>query len=446
MANSNLAAAKAAKNDEFYTQWADIEREMNAYLEFDPNAFRDKVILLPCDDPEWSNFAKFFALHFTEYGIKKLISTSFAPNSKPHVPEYQPTLFELESPIYDENKTRSHGKKFVLERKDLNGDGSVNIDDLKWEYLEGDGDFRSAEVTSLRDEANIVVTNPPFSLFRPFVKWLIEGSCQFSIIGNNNAITYREIFPLIKENRLWKGATANSTDMVFGVPKGALVKDSDRLKAERMGYPSDDSYDYTRLGNSCWFTNIEHGRRHEPLELMTQEDNIRFSKHKDVRGIGYKRYDNFDAIEVPRVDAIPRDYDGLMGVPITFLDKYNPDQFEIVGSTEGDYPTIKKYRQKKRVVDGTPQKSNTGTMSGVVREDSFGKGTYFDVGYPVRAIYKRILIRPRSEANGNLRVVFEGIAGMQDTSVDSLADPSSLQKVTDDLGNTHLVANKGITE
>lgn len=331
---SNLNAAKAAKNDEFYTQWPDIEREMNAYLEYDPDVFRDKVILLPCDDPEWSNFAKFFALHFVDFGLKKLISTSYAPDSNPAGQFYAPTLFEMDDPKFDATKTRLNGKKFVLEANDINGDGVVNIDDLKWEYLQGNGDFRSAEVTTLRDEADIVITNPPFSLFRDFISWLVEGKKRFSIVGNSNATTYVEIFPLIQKNRLWKGATANATDMVFGVPKGALIKEGDRLKAEKLGYPSDEDYDYTRLGNACWFTNVDHGRRHEPLQLMTMDDNTRFSKHKEVRGVGYQRYYNFDAIEVPYVGAIPSDYDGIMGVPITFLDKYNPDQFEIVASAE----------------------------------------------------------------------------------------------------------------
>lgn len=218
--NANLSAARRAKNDEFYTQWADIEREMNAYLEFDPNVFRDKIVLLPCDDPEWSNFAKFFALHFMDFGIKKLISTSFAPNSKPANIRYQPTLFETEAPQFNAARSRANGKKFVLERKDVNSDGVVNIDDLQWEYLNGNGDFRSEEVTALRDEADIVVTNPPFSLFGEFVGWLLEGSMKFSIIGSSNAVTTKELFALIKANELWKGATGNNTDMVFAVPKG----------------------------------------------------------------------------------------------------------------------------------------------------------------------------------------------------------------------------------
>ncbi|MGL6236373.1 MAG: adenine-specific methyltransferase EcoRI family protein [Segniliparus sp.] len=335
---TNLNAARAAKNDEFYTQWADIEREINAYLEYDPDVFRGKVVLLPCDDPEWSNFAKFFALHFVALGLKKLISTSYAPDSKPASHFYTPTDFEAADPKFDATKTRLNGKKFVLEPTDINGDGMVNIDDLQWEYLDGDGDFRSLEVTKLRDEADIVITNPPFSLFREFVTWLIEGGKQFAVIGSNNAITYAEVFPHIKSNRLWKGATANSTDMVFGVPKGAKVSDADRLKAEKLGYPSDDERDYTRLGNSCWFTNIDHGRRHEPLQLMTMADNLKFNKRliKKLDGEeSYQRYENFDAIEVPYTDAIPSDFVGAMGVPITFLDRYNPDQFEIIGNGEG---------------------------------------------------------------------------------------------------------------
>ena len=333
MATDSLGAARAAKNDEFYTQWPDIEREMNAYLDYDPDVFRGKTILLPCDDPEWSNFTKFFALHFTEYGLKKLISTSYAPDANRSGAYYAPTLFETDAPQFDSSRDMANGKLFVLEAKDISGDGKIDIDDLQWSYLKGDGDFRSAEVTVLRDQADIIITNPPFSLFREFVAWLGAGSTRFSVIGNMNAITYKEVFPLIMANRLWKGATANSTDMVFGVPKGADVAEADRLKAERLGYPPDSSFDYTRLGNSCWFTNIEHGRRHERLTLMTMDENIRFNKK--LKGQPYRRYDNYDAIEVPFTDAIPSDYDGVMGVPITFLDKYNPDQFEIVAFRKG---------------------------------------------------------------------------------------------------------------
>lgn len=396
--NSHLGAAKRAKNDEYYTQWADIEREINAYLEYDPDVFRDKVILLPCDDPEWSNFAKFFALHFVDFGVKKLVSTSYAPDSNPTKLNYQPTLFETRSPAFDTTKTHANGKKFILERKDINGDGVINIDDLQWEYLQGDGDFRSPEVTALRDEADFVITNPPFSLFRQFMTWVVGGERKFSVIGNTNAITYNEVFPHIMANKLWVGATGNATDMVFGVPKGTAVAEKDRQKAEKLGYPSDDDRDYTRQGNSCWFTNIDHGRRHEPLQLMTKADNIKFSRHKEVRGIGYLPYDNFDGIEVPFVDAIPSDQEGMMGVPITFLDKYNPEQFEIIGSSEGDFPQEKTYSRKQKVVDGVHMKSNTGSYGCFVAVDAFGPGTYFDVGYPVRRVFKRLFVRRKGEA------------------------------------------------
>ncbi len=335
--NSNLGAAKANKNDEFYTQYEDIEREMNAYLEYDANVFRGKTILLPCDDPEWSNFTKYFAQNFERFGMKKLVSTSYAAECK-KVLDWQPTLFETENPNYDADKSMTHGKIFVLDR-DTNGNGRTDINDLSWQYLEGTGDFRSDEVKRLRDEADIVITNPPFSLFREFLAWIVEAGKQFSIIGNMNAITYKEVFPLIKENKSWLGGTGFMSDMVFRVPEGAEVKESDRKKAERLGYVGN----YTRLGNSCWFTNIDHGRRHQPLQLMTEADNIKYSRHKEVRGKGYPHYDNYDAIEVPFSDAIPSDYEGAMGVPISFMDKYCPEQFEILGITENT-DELKPYR------------------------------------------------------------------------------------------------------
>jgi hypothetical protein len=322
--NSNLGAAKAAKNDEFYTQYADIQKEVNAYLEYNPDTFRDKTVLLPCDDPEWSNFTRFFAQNFERLGLKRLISTSYAVESKKYK-DYEPTLFESESPLYDSKKTRVNGKIFELTR-DINQNGRIDIDDLEWNYLDGDGDFRSPEVCALRDQADIIVTNPPFSLFREFLSWCSLSDKLFLIIGNMNAISYREVFPLIKKNRLWLGATGFVSDMVFGVPKGTIIDPKDRAKAARLGYVGD----YTRLGNSCWFTNLDHGRRHEPLKLMTMKDNRRYSKHKDIRECGYPKYENYDAIDVSHTEAIPNDYDGVMGVPISFLDKYCPEQFEII--------------------------------------------------------------------------------------------------------------------
>lgn len=326
MANTNLANAKKAKNDEFYTQYSDIQKEINAYLDYDPNVFRGKTVLLPCDDPEWSNFTKFFAQNFEAFGLKKLISTSYAVESK-KIKDWQPTLFETDSPYYDADKSRTNGKIFILD-EDINGDGRFNINDLQWSYLEGDGDFRSDEVKALRDEADIIVTNPPFSLFREFMLWLIESGKLFVCIGNMNAVAYKEIFPLIKANKIWLGNGFNAGNAFFGIPETA--------SKEYVEGVYDAKTNLVKFRNCCWYTNIDHGRRHESLPLMTMEDNILYSKHKEIKGKGYIHYENYDAIDVPYIDAIPIDYDGLMGVPRTFLDKYCPDQFEIVGNAEGD--------------------------------------------------------------------------------------------------------------
>ena len=342
--NANLHNAKKAKNDEFYTQYIDIEKEMNAYLEYNPDVFKDKTILLPCDDPEWSNFTKYFAQNFERFGLKKLISTSYAADSKPDDIPYQLTLFEMNSPKYDKKKTRSHGKIFILER-DLNKDKKINIDDLEWEYLKGDGDFRSKEITKLRDESDIIVTNPPFSLFREFLLWVTEKGKQFCLIGNMNAITYREVFPLIKANRLWLGATNFNVGMYFYVPDNFIYAPSYKFDRERNGRK------VNRVPGTCWYTNIDHGRRHEPLPLMTMADNIKFSRHREIREHGYYEYDNYNAIEVPFTDAIPSDCAKGMGVPISFLDKYNPDQFVIIkfrkGSDNKDLYYIDKQTNKQ---------------------------------------------------------------------------------------------------
>lgn len=325
--NANLGAAKSAKNDEFYTQYADIQKEVNAYLDYYPDTFRDKTVLLPCDDPEWSNFTRFFAQNFERLGLRRLISTSYAVESKKYK-NYQPTLFETESPWYDIDKTRIKGKIFELTR-DTNGNGRIDIDDLEWHYLEGDGDFRSREVCRLRDEADIIVTNPPFSLFREFVAWIVEAEKQFLVIGNKNAITYKEVFPMIKDNKIWLGPTITSGDREFMVPNDYETH-SPSLRIDEKGNK------YIRVPGVHWFTNLEHGRRHEPLRLMSMKDNLMYSKHKDLRETGYRQYDNYDAIEVPYSDAIPDDYMGVMGVPITFLDKYCPEQFRIIGATESE--------------------------------------------------------------------------------------------------------------
>ena len=317
----NLGAARKAKHDEFYTQFADIQREVNAYIEYNKNVFKDKTILLPCDDPEWSNFTKFFAQNFENYGIKKLISTSYAPESKKIKYPYQPSLFETNSPNFDEIKTKTRGKIFILER-DINNDGKIDVNDLEWNYLNGNGDFQSEEVKALRHEADFIITNPPFSLYKEFVSWLFEEDKKFLIIGNKNSVTYKEIFPLIMDNKLWSGASSWSGGLWFITP---------------------GSEDLSNV-SSTWFTNIEHGNRHKPLSLMTEQDNIKYSKHNNIKGIGYRKYDNYDAIDVPYTDAIPSDYMGKMGVPITFLEKYCPEQFEIIGSFNANNETDPKYR------------------------------------------------------------------------------------------------------
>jgi hypothetical protein len=287
---------------------------------------------LPCDDPEWSNFTKFFAQNFDTFGIKKLISTSYAANSKTYKGDYQPTLFETLDPKFDEDKTEVKGKVYILSRDDsdfgdLNKDGKIDFEDLTWDYLEGDGDFRSDEVKQFRGEADIIITNPPFSLFREFIAWIMEAEKKFLVIGNMNAITYKEVFPLIAQNRVWLGPSISSGDREFEVPD--KVVDMSKFTGEVR----DGKY-FQRVMGVRWFTNLDHGRRHQPLELMTMADNLKFNKKMKAEG-KYHKYDNYDAIEVPEVKAIPSDYDGVMGVPISFLDKYNPDQFEIVAFRKG---------------------------------------------------------------------------------------------------------------
>jgi hypothetical protein len=382
MVNRNLGAARKAKFDEFYTQYHDIEKEMNAYLDFNKDVFRDKTILLPCDDPEWSNFTKYFAQNFERLGLEKLVSTSYAPDAKPQELNLQLTLFETQNPKFDKVKARANGKIYTLTR-DITREQKVNVEDLEWEYLNGDGDFRSAEVTALRNEADMIITNPPFSLFREFLEWIVAANKKMVLIGNMNAITYREVFPLIKANALWLGATANGTDLVFAVPPGVEIAPADRDKAARLGYVGD----FTRLGNACWFTSLDHGRRHQPLTLMSEEDNIKFSRHKEVKGVGYHRYQNYEAIDVPFSDAIPSDHQGTMGVPISFLSKYNPEQFVIIGNGQTMANEIGIEPVGEKFVKDYYAQGNTGSIN------PKWNNLVYRIGEKVVIPYQRILIR-----------------------------------------------------
>lgn len=383
MANYNLTNAKKAKNDEFYTLYRNIEKEIAAYIEYNSDVFRGKTVLLPCDDPEWSNFTKFFAQNFERFGLKKLISTSYAVESKIYKSGYQPTQFETSDPQYDKKKTTKNGKIFTLTH-DKTGDGKIDVNDLEWHYLQGDGDFKSDEVKKLRDEADIIITNPPFSLFRDFLGWVVEGEKQLLMIGNINAITYKELFPVIQADKIWLGATNFNTGMYFKVPDDFVYADSYKFEREQNGDK------VNRVPGVCWFTNLDHGRRHRPLPLMTMEENLKYSKHKQINGKdSYEQYNNYDAIEVPIVKAIPSDYYGVMGVPISFLDKYNPEQFKIVGMCENE----DLYSLKTKVYT-TPECKQA-------YFDKFGKKGTYDLnasGVVIRnglmeKVYQRVLIR-----------------------------------------------------
>jgi len=331
--NQGLGAAKTAKQDEFYTQYVDIQKEVEAYLEFDEDTFRGKVVYCNCDDPFESNFFKYFAANFNKLGLKKLVTTSY--DGSP-IAGAQLTFGE-----YDEGNGKRQKPKAIAveieEVKDVNGDGATGIEDVKL-FLEqnahtrtplaGGGDFRSAECVELLKGADIVVTNPPFSLFREYVAQLIEHKKKLLIIGNLNAIKYKVVFPHFQGNRLWLGPSITGGDREFQVP--------DSYPLDAAGWRVDkDGTKFIRVKGVRWFTNLDHGRRHQPMNLMTMADNLKFNKKLDGKS-AYVRFDNYTAIEVPFTDAIPSDYDGIMGVPISFFDKYSPDQFEIIWQASGN--------------------------------------------------------------------------------------------------------------
>lgn len=381
-----LVRASRAKNDEFYTQLGDIEAELRHYRE----QFRGKVVLCNCDDPYESNFFKYFAMNFDRLGLKKLITTSYAgspitgeqlslrdvkglPNSRPEKPAYRVELSEI---------------------IDNNNDGAIDLSDVEYllkncnvvTLLADNGDFRSPECVALLREADIVVTNPPFSLFREYVGQLVEHGKKFLILGNQNAITYSEIFRLIKENRMWLGYN-NGGEKWFRVPDDYNhTTDKSKIKVE-------GGVRYLAMKNMAWFTNLDTANRHDTITLYR-----RYSPDN------YPRYDNYDAIEVGRYTDIPYDFDGAMGVPITFLDKYNPDQFEILGWTRGkdefEARPTKRYVNARQInPDGTESnggKVNTGPTLLVSQRPAHG--TVYTAngvdGYLVQP-YMRIIVRHR---------------------------------------------------
>lgn len=311
MANKNLSIAQTAKKDEFYTQLSDIERELQHYWQH----FRGKTVLCNCDDPYESNFFKYFALRFNQLGLKKLICTCY--DGSP----VQGNELMLDFGDFSDEPKKIAYKVEITEVRDMNGDGAVDLSDVQYllkndknviSTLKQHGDFRSQECIELLKEADIVVTNPPFSLFREYLAQLIEYDKKFLIIGNVNAITYKEVFPLIRDNRLWLGPSITSGDRKFNVP------DSYPLNAAGCGI-DEDGKKFIRVKGVRWFTNLDHNKRHEELDLV-----CKYTPEE------YPHYDNYDAINVDKTSDIPFDWNDIMGVPITFLDKYCPEQFEII--------------------------------------------------------------------------------------------------------------------
>lgn len=387
--NRGLTAAREAKKDEFYTRYVDIQKEVEAYLEFDQETFRDKVVYCNCDDPFESNFFKYFAANFNRLGLRKLVTTSRKGST---IAGKQLTFDEY----IQGNRTPKRPNAVAVEIEevtDLNGDGARDIEDVRLfleqnphrrTRLQGDGDFRSPECVALLREADIVVTNPPFSLFSEYVSLLIQNDKRFLIIGNTNAITYQDVFPHVMANQLWLGCTNFNVGMFFEVPDSyTKFHHIDEATGKKMA----------RVSSSCWYTNLDHGRRHRPLSLMTMSDNLRYSpglKGKEA----YDRYDNYDAIEVGTYKEIPSDFDGVMGVPVTFLDKYNPDQFEIVGTLESSNPD-NPYRTRWYTVQD--QKDSFYRRFGKAGNIPLNmSGVINDV-----KVYKRILIRHRRPVEGD---------------------------------------------
>lgn len=374
--NSNLHRAAKVKNDEFYTQYGDIQKEIEAYLEYNPDVFKGKVLYCNCDDPFESNFFRYFVLNFKKLGLKQLITTSYKPSP---VANTQLGLFGDDKTLAkSKGRPKVTANKFVInEVHDIDGDGEFNLKDIamqlkknrhnEWTPLDKDGDFQSDECVDLLKQSDIVVTNPPFSLFKEYIKQLFDYNKKFVILSNKGAVIYKEVFPLFQENRLWAGRTSWGGGMWFETTN---TDDVDKV------------IDGKNMKNvpSVWITNIDHGRRHQRIPLMTMDDNRRFNKQIQKDKNSYKKYDNYDAIEVPYTKAIPIDYEGVMGVPVSFLDKYSPEQFEILWQASGNT----RASAPKKVLMNLGYKQH--------RDDRGGCGLVDG-----KRVYSRVLIRHRKK-------------------------------------------------
>ncbi len=370
--NQNLRKANKAKKDEFYTQLIDIEKELKYYKD----QFRGRVVYCNCDDPFESNFFKYFANNFNALGLKRIIATSYKPSP---IANTQLELLGDDKTLPSvKGRPKTNANKFIInEVGDLDGDGAFDLRDIaeqlkanknnEWAPLEGDGDFRSPESIQLLKQADIVVTNPPFSLFREYVVQLVQYNKKFLIIGNTNAITYKEIFKLIKDDKLRTGYTNFNVGMFFEVPDNW----------EKFHHIDENGKKIARVSTSCWFTNLDVEKHKQDIVLYKKYD----PKY-------YPKYDNYEGIEVSKVQEIPMDYEGVMGVPITFVDKYNPDQFEIVGQGQGDlYRELTPKGLSKKFVEDYYKSEQTGS----IKEDHPVLGYYKD-GKPIIP-YMRIVIK-----------------------------------------------------
>ncbi len=379
MANTReaLGEAQQNKNDEFYTQRSDIEKELNNYNHLSKhNHFKDMVVFCNCDDPTESNFFKYFADNFSVLGLKKLICTHYEA---------------------DENK-----KSYVLtitRGRDVNGDGKINRKDVvKTEMLFSNGDFRSPECIELLKQSDIVVTNPPFSLFREYVAQLMEYNKKFLIIGNQNAITYKEIFPLIKENKMWLGCTMNGSNRWFRVPNTYKDSPSTKIGDGTDGFENGVKYAFVKA--VVWFTNLDYSKRHD--EFIPKNYKNYYGNEND-----FPKYDNYNAINVDNVNDIPVDYYDVVGVPITFLHKFNPEQFEIVGlgNSRDNFTPNKDYINPKKILkNGTTV--NGGAINCVLTLSQKNKPENIifyisDNSDYLVPPYARILIRRKKNSNSD---------------------------------------------